>query len=51
MSAETFTLIVKAPNQKIDDQVYICNQEWSVLKLKNHIKDNYPNKPVGQFFF
>lgn len=47
MSSNALKLIVKTPNQKIDDQVYTCDPEWSVYSLKNHIKNNYPSKPVS----
>ena len=41
------TLVVKAPNQKIDDQVVECGLGWTIQKLKRHLSTVYPNKPVN----
>lgn len=43
------TLIVKAPNQQIEDQTIKCELSWNVKKLKNHIQEFYPSKPVSLF--
>lgn len=40
------TLVVKAPNQKIDDQVVECGLGWTIQKLKRHLSTVYPNKPL-----
>ncbi|XP_077982201.1 homocysteine-responsive endoplasmic reticulum-resident ubiquitin-like domain member 2 protein [Glandiceps talaboti] len=42
---QTITLVVKAPNQKIDDQTVECAAGWTVRKLKNHLAEVYPSKP------
>lgn len=39
-------LIIRAPNQNFDDQIIYCNTDWTVLRLKNHLSEVYPNKPV-----
>ena len=41
------TLVVKAPNQKIADTRIDCDQQWTVKKLKAHLSDVYPSKPVS----
>lgn len=40
-------IAVKAPNQKIDDQIVVCSLDWSVLRFKAHLANVYPNKPVS----
>lgn len=40
------TLIVKAPNQQIEDQTVKCELSWTISKLKNHLSEVYPSKPV-----
>ena len=40
------TLVVKTPNQKIDDLRIDCALEWSVEQLKRHLSRVYPTKPV-----
>uniref|UniRef100_A0AAZ3NQE2 Uncharacterized protein n=1 Tax=Oncorhynchus tshawytscha TaxID=74940 RepID=A0AAZ3NQE2_ONCTS len=39
------TLVIKAPNQKYDDQTINCFLNWTVEKLKSHISNVYPSKP------
>lgn len=41
------TLVIRAPNQKYDDQTINCCQNWTVEKLKAHLSDVYPSKPVS----
>lgn len=41
------TLVIKAPNQKYDDQTINCFLNWTVEKLKKHISKVYPSKPVS----
>uniref|UniRef100_A0AAY5LBK8 Homocysteine-responsive endoplasmic reticulum-resident ubiquitin-like domain member 2 protein n=1 Tax=Esox lucius TaxID=8010 RepID=A0AAY5LBK8_ESOLU len=41
------TLVIKAPNQKYDDQTINCFLNWTVEKLKSHISNVYPSKPVS----
>ena len=41
------TLVVKAPNQKIQDLTVECGLEWTIRKLKEHLSDVYPSKPVS----
>lgn len=40
------TLIVKAPNQQIEDQTVKCELSWTILKLKGHLSEVYPSKPA-----
>lgn len=44
-------LIVKAPNQEIDDEIIECTLEWTVARLKDHLAQVYPTKPVRLFLF
>ncbi|XP_019876834.2 homocysteine-responsive endoplasmic reticulum-resident ubiquitin-like domain member 2 protein [Aethina tumida] len=39
------TLIVKAPNQQIEDQTIKCELSWTINKLKQHLSEVYPSKP------
>lgn len=41
-------LIIRAPSQNIEDQVIICNMDWTISRLKIHLSEVYPNKPVVQ---
>lgn len=41
------TLIIKAPNQKYTDQTINCFLDWTVGRLKSHLSDVYPSKPVS----
>lgn len=41
------TLIIKAPNQKYRDQTISCFLNWTVGKLKTHLSNVYPSKPVS----
>lgn len=43
------TLVIRAPNQKYGDQTINCYQNWTVEKLKAHLSDVYPSKPVSIF--
>ncbi|KAJ7985507.1 hypothetical protein DPEC_G00352770 [Dallia pectoralis] len=42
------TLVIKAPNQKFDDQTINCFLNWTVEKLKSHISNVYPSKPSSK---
>lgn len=42
-------LVIKAPNQKYDDQTIYCSLHWTVGRLKNHIADVYPSRPVRRW--
>lgn len=43
----SINLIVKAPNQKVEDQTFECYDNWNVLQLKQHLAVVYPTKPVS----
>ncbi|KAI8423831.1 hypothetical protein MSG28_012841 [Choristoneura fumiferana] len=45
MIPDNVTLIVKAPNQQIDDQNVECQSSWTVRQLKGHLSEVYPSKP------
>ncbi|XP_050305876.1 homocysteine-responsive endoplasmic reticulum-resident ubiquitin-like domain member 2 protein [Anthonomus grandis grandis] len=45
MDSLPVTLIVKAPNQQIEDQKIRCETSWSINKLKQHLSEVYPSKP------
>ncbi|KAI5625360.1 homocysteine-responsive endoplasmic reticulum-resident ubiquitin-like domain member 2 protein [Silurus asotus] len=42
-------LIIKAPDQKYDDQTINCFLNWTVEKLKGHLSNVYPSKPQDEF--
>ncbi|XP_036394902.1 homocysteine-responsive endoplasmic reticulum-resident ubiquitin-like domain member 2 protein [Megalops cyprinoides] len=42
------TLVIKAPNQKYDDQTINCFLNWTVEKLKAHLSNVYPSKPSSK---
>lgn len=41
------TLLIKAPNQKYEDQTIHCSLHWTVGQLKSHIALVYPSRPVS----
>lgn len=41
------TLVIKAPNQRIEDHTVDCMLDWTVKKLKQHLTQVYPSQPVG----
>jgi hypothetical protein len=41
------TLIVKAPNQQVEDQKILCELNWTIRKLKGYLSEVYPSKPVS----
>uniref|UniRef100_A0A3B1ID90 Uncharacterized protein n=1 Tax=Astyanax mexicanus TaxID=7994 RepID=A0A3B1ID90_ASTMX len=41
-------LVIKAPDQKYDDQTINCFLNWTVEKLKRHLSKVYPSKPVSE---
>lgn len=47
METLPITLIVKAPNQQIEDQTIKCELSWTINKLKQHLSEVYPSKPVS----
>ena len=47
-SGSPITLVVKAPNQKVDDQTIECFLDWTVKHLKTHLSSVYPSKPVSK---
>ncbi|XP_068425017.1 homocysteine-responsive endoplasmic reticulum-resident ubiquitin-like domain member 2 protein [Clinocottus analis] len=42
------TVVIKAPNQKYDDQTISCFLNWTVERLKSHISNVYPSKPLSK---
>lgn len=40
-------IVIKAPNQNVEDHVVPCNLDWTVQNLKDHLSKAYPNKPVN----
>ncbi|XP_076594000.1 homocysteine-responsive endoplasmic reticulum-resident ubiquitin-like domain member 2 protein isoform X1 [Chaetodon auriga] len=42
------TLVIKAPNQKYEDQTINCFLNWTVERLKSHISNVYPSKPLSK---
>lgn len=39
------TLVIRAPNQRIEDHTVECMLGWTVKKLKKHLEDVYPSNP------
>lgn len=44
------TLVVKTPNQRHEDVQVDCEIGWTVHKLKTHLSNVYPTKPVSISF-
>lgn len=44
--SDLVTIIVKAPNQQIADQIIQCHHSWTIKKLKDYLTEVYPSKPV-----
>lgn len=51
MIPDNVTLIVKAPNQQVEDQNIECESSWTVKQLKGHLTAVYPSKPVRIFVY
>lgn len=47
MNTLPVTLVVKAPNQQIEDQTVQCELSWTIQRLKQHLSEVYPSKPVS----
>ncbi|VVC95784.1 unnamed protein product [Leptidea sinapis] len=45
MIPDNVTLVVKAPNQQVEDQNIECESSWTVRQLKGHLSEVYPSKP------
>ncbi|KAF7266702.1 hypothetical protein GWI33_019994 [Rhynchophorus ferrugineus] len=45
MDSLPVTLIVKAPNQQVEDQKIRCETSWTINKLKQHLSEVYPSRP------
>lgn len=43
------TIVVKAPNQQIEDQTIHCELNWTIKRLKGYLSEVYPSKPVSLF--
>lgn len=41
------TLVIRAPNQRIEDHTVECMLGWTVKKLKKHLEVVYPSNPVS----
>ncbi|XP_068603018.1 homocysteine-responsive endoplasmic reticulum-resident ubiquitin-like domain member 2 protein isoform X2 [Brachionichthys hirsutus] len=41
-------LVIKAPNQRYEDQTVSCYRDWTVERLKAHLSDVYPGKPRSE---
>lgn len=41
-------LLIRAPDQQIDDQIVNCQLDWTVARLKDHLEKVYPSKPVSK---
>ncbi|XP_075217154.1 homocysteine-induced endoplasmic reticulum protein [Lycorma delicatula] len=39
------TIVVKAPNQQIEDQTIHCELNWTIKRLKGYLSEVYPSKP------
>ncbi|XP_063995753.1 homocysteine-responsive endoplasmic reticulum-resident ubiquitin-like domain member 2 protein [Diachasmimorpha longicaudata] len=42
---EMISLVVKAPDQQISDQIVKCQLHWTVGRLKEHLETVYPTNP------
>ena len=40
-------LIIKAPNQQVEDQIISCELGWTIGRLKDYLSEVYPSKPVS----
>ena len=40
-------VVVRAPNQETQDFEVACPETWSVLRLKQHLQENYQGNPVS----
>lgn len=47
MENDPVTLIVKAPNQQVEDIHIQCELSWTIKRLKGYLSEVYPSKPVS----
>ena len=47
MNMPVTLVVVKAPNQRVEDQTVECMLGWTVKKLKAHLSQVYPSQPVS----
>ena len=46
-SSNVHNLLIKAANQKYEDfLIEDVNLEWNIKRLKEHLHENYPKRPV-----
>lgn len=41
-------LTLKTPNQRVNDIYLKCKEDWTIRKLKEHLQDVYPSRPVSK---
>lgn len=47
METAIVRLIVKAPDQQIEDQIIRCELGWTIGRLKDYLTEVYPSKPTS----
>ena len=47
IGSPSITLVIKTPNQRVRDIEVSCLLDWTVEKLKAHLANVYPTKPVS----
>lgn len=47
MSSDAVRVVVKAPNQRIEDQQIEVQLKWSVRDFKERLSVVYPSQPVS----
>lgn len=45
MESAGVRLIIRAPNQQIEDQIISCELGWTIRKLKDYLAEVYPSNP------
>ena len=51
IGSPSITLVIKTPNQRVRDIEVSCLLDWTVEKLKAHLANVYPTKPVSFLSF
>ncbi|XP_014679186.1 PREDICTED: homocysteine-responsive endoplasmic reticulum-resident ubiquitin-like domain member 2 protein [Priapulus caudatus] len=46
MDSDGISLVIKAPNMKVQDHIVECDMGWTVQQLKAHLAKDYPGEPA-----
>lgn len=47
MEKRVVKLTIRDSSQVLDDETLMCDENWQIAQLKEHLSDLYPSKPVS----